>query len=466
MGERMIVWSICSGIDAAATAWHPLGWQTVLQCEIEAFPREVLKHRYGASETGGNGPRLYGDFNDLTVDQIAADGIPWPDIIVAGTPCQAFSVAGARRSLDDDRGNLTLKFVEFCDHVRNRSGRDPIIIWENVPGVLNTKDNAFGCFLGGLAGEDCALEPPGKKWTRAGCVSGPERSIAWRQIDAQFFGLAQRRRRVFVVASSGTIDPAQILFEFEGGRRDTAPRRETGQDVTGTLTARTKGGGGLGTDLDLAGGVQVAYGGNRTSGPRDVASSLTAHGSGTGRLDFETDTFIAQSVTGDIAPTVTAANNGKQSSEDGTGRTPAVVAFRTTGNDGAYPTGDQVGSLTTGTDRNAQLVAYPLLEVGKRTGKSTDDKRAGLGVGAATDPMYTLQAGAQHGVGTAIGVRRLTPRECERLMGFPDDFTQIPYRNKAADNCPDGPRYKALGNSKAVTVVRWIGERIAKAVAP
>ena len=218
--------SVCSGIEAASVAWHPIGWEAAWLSEIEPFPSAVLKHHYP------DVPNL-GDMTALP-DRIASGEVEAPDLFCGGTPCQAFSVAGLRKSLDDSRGNLSLVFCEIAnaiDAVRTTGELPPaIIFWENVPGVLSTKDNAFGCFLAGLAGEDGAVEPPGGKWTNAGCVFGPQRTVAWRVLDAQHLGVAQRRRRVFVVASAREgFDPAAVLFEFQGVRRDSAPSREAGQ---------------------------------------------------------------------------------------------------------------------------------------------------------------------------------------------------------------------------------------------
>lgn len=232
-------------------AWAPLGWKAAWLAEIEKFPAAVLAHHYPEV------PNL-GDMTALPA-RIAAGEVEAPDIFCGGTPCQAFSVAGLRKSLDDARGNLSLVFCEIAnaiDTARAVRGHAPaIIFWENVPGVLSTKDNAFGCFLAGLAGENDPLEPPGGKWTNAGCVSGPQRTVAWRVLDAQYFGVAQRRRRVFVVASARKgFDPAQVLFEWDGLRRDTAPSREARQTAP-TIPARSTAGGGLGTDFDCDGGT-------------------------------------------------------------------------------------------------------------------------------------------------------------------------------------------------------------------
>ncbi|MGI4260766.1 DNA cytosine methyltransferase [Klebsiella pneumoniae] len=210
--------SVCSGIEAASVALEPLGLVPVWFSEIEPFPCAVLSHRW---------PHVanLGDMTKIAA-RIASGEVVGPDILVGGTPCQAFSVAGMRQGLSDDRGALTIKFVEIADEIDKQrgGGNECVVWWENVPGVLSSKDNAFGCFLGALAGEECELQPPGRKWENAGCVYGPKRAIAWRILDAQYFGVAQRRRRVFVVASAREgFDPAAVLFEREGVRRDTAP---------------------------------------------------------------------------------------------------------------------------------------------------------------------------------------------------------------------------------------------------
>ena len=232
--------SVCSGIEAATAAWHPLGMEPVWFAEIEPFPSAVLAHHYPDVPN-------HGDMTKLAA-LVLAGKIPAPDVLVGGTPCQAFSVAGMREGLTDPRGALTIKYVELADAVDYvRAGqRKPasVIVWENVPGVLSDKGNAFGCFLGALAGADCELQPPGKKWQDAGCVYGPKRTIAWRVLDAQYFGLAQRRRRVFVVASARDgFDPTEVLFERDGVRRDSPPGWPAKLALHPTLTAQ--GGGSL-----------------------------------------------------------------------------------------------------------------------------------------------------------------------------------------------------------------------------
>lgn len=234
---RLKYGSVCSGIEAASVAWEPLGLVPAWFSEIEKFTSAVLAYHWP------DVPNL-GDMTKIA-EAVRAREIEAPDIGVGGTPCQAFSVAGARAGLSDPRGQLTISYVELADAIdetRTEDGKKPaIFVWENVPGVLSSKDNAFGAFLGLLSGEDCDLVSPGKKWTNAGVVHGPKRTIAWRIIDAQYLGVAQRRRRVFVVASARTdIDPAKILFEREGVRRDTPPSRETGACLTSTIGASTK----------------------------------------------------------------------------------------------------------------------------------------------------------------------------------------------------------------------------------
>lgn len=397
--------SVCSGIEAASVAWQPLGWVPIAFAEIEAFPSAVLSHHYPAV------PNL-GDMRSLAT-RILCGEIEAPDILVGGTPCQAFSVAGNRESLSDDRGNLTLRFVELAaaiDAVRSRSGKpNCIVIWENVPGVLSTRDNAFGCFLAGLAGENEPLQPAGSRWSNAGAVLGPKRSVAWRTLDAQYFGLAQRRRRVFVVASARTgFDPCQVLFEWQGLRRDSAPCRSSQEDAAGTL----------------AGGARRR---GDTSGPIDVATARSASASASGRLDFESETFVvAGTLRGHPRP---GSNSIGATVIHGT-QDPCIGKV-------AFAMGRNTGR------ENVVCVTGDITHALKAEGADASEDGSGRG-----NPI--------------TAVRRLTPRECERLQGFPDDYTLIPWRGGEA---PDGPRYKALGNSMAVPVMRWIGERIARAIA-
>lgn len=244
-----------SGIGAPEMGLPEADW--IWHAEIEPFPSAVMAARH--PESVNLGDVLAADF----IDRAKAMG-PL-DIMAGGPPCQAFSVAGLRGSMNDPRGNLTLRWVQILHAIQPRNA-----ITENVPGWLNTPDNAFGCFLAGLVGADDALRSPldGGSWPSVGMVAGPRARAAWRILDAQYFGVAQRRRRVFVVADFGNgADPAEILFERKGVFGNHPPRRETGQRTAPTLAARTKGGGGLGTDFDCDGGLICA----------DIAPTLNAH---------------------------------------------------------------------------------------------------------------------------------------------------------------------------------------------
>jgi DNA (cytosine-5)-methyltransferase 1 len=274
--------SVCSGIEAASVAWHPLGWSAAWLAEIERFPSQVLAHHYPTV------PNL-GDMRTIS-RRVLTGEVEAPDVLVGGTPCQAFSIAGLREGLSDERGQLTISYVRLfdaIDYIRCRAGKRPAIAcWENVPGVLSSKDNAFGCFLGALAGEDVELVPPGKKWANAGCVYGPKRTVAWRVLDAQYFGVAQRRRRVFVVASARKdCDPAKILFEFDGVRRDSAPSREAESPVA-ALTAN-----GVGT---CGADDNQAQAGHLIASTGDVAHCLNA--GGMGRIDYESETMVVHPI--------------------------------------------------------------------------------------------------------------------------------------------------------------------------
>ncbi|EIE9852261.1 Dam family site-specific DNA-(adenine-N6)-methyltransferase, partial [Salmonella enterica] len=380
------------------------------------------------------------------------------------------------------RGQLSLSYVELANAIddkrRERGEEEAIIVWENVPGVLSSKDNAFGCFIGALAGESCELQPAGGKWSNAGCVYGPSRIVAWRVLDAQFFGVAQRRRRVFVVASARKeFDPAEVLFEFDSLRRDTPPRREPQTAVTTDTGSGIEGGshwdnpanphptlnqanniGGIGAsnqevfsqrgaglvsgaysdisrtllakendstaeDLDT---YILAYGGGNTGGNIDVATACTAHGV---RMDFDTETFAVHGTQDPDTNHELAHTLGRNHGQENVIITePYTIAIR----------GREEGStVEVHNDGTANALLTP------------NGGRAGMGVGA---------------VGWGMQVRRLTPVECERLQGFPDNHTLISWRGKDAADCPDGQRYKAIGNSMAVPVMRWIGERIAEAL--
>ena len=484
--------SVCSGIEAATLAWHPLGMRAAWFAEIEPFPSAVLAHHYPDVPN-------HGDMTKLAA-LVLTGKIPAPDVLVGGTPFQAFSVAGMREGLTDPRGALTIKYVELADAVDYvRAGqRKPasVIVWENVPGVLSDKGNAFGCFLGALAGEDCELQPPGKKWQDAGCVYGPKRTIAGRVLDAQYFGLAQRRRRVFVVASAQDgFDPTEVFFEREGVRRDSAPRRGEKADSPAGALRSTDGG----SDVDhaIAGHLQsVAFGGGANCDQTEVATALSAHPGGT-RMDAETETFVV------TAPLTTNQYGGHESRESllvvhgtqdpGVSDSTAFALGRNNGQENAVLAfsckdhGADAGEIAptlramnhSGSHANAGgqvavCITGDITHTLKAEGFDGSEDGTGRGqpIVACREVAQTLTCnyGKQvDNTDSALGpnvvshtssVRRLTPVECERLQGMADNYTLIPWRGKPASECPDGPRYKAIGNSKAVTVVRWIGGRL------
>ncbi|CDH07533.1 Cytosine-specific methyltransferase [Xenorhabdus bovienii str. oregonense] len=401
--------SVCSGIEAASAAWEPLGMSPVWFSEIEKFPSAVLRYHWLHV-------RNLGDMTKLP-EMIEVNQADAPDILVGGTPCQAFSIAGLRNGLGDERGKLTLSFVELAnviDSVRAAKGKQPsIIVWENVPGVLSSKDNAFGCFLAGLAGEDEPLQPSGQKWTNAGYVSGPQRTVAWRVLDAQYFGVAQRRRRVFVVASARNgFCPATVLFEPDGVRRHSEPRRTAGKAAADNAGSRTV----IGSHWD---------------------SGLNPHptlnqGHNTGGIGMSNQEIFSQRGSGLVS-------------------TYRLLSF------GEYRTDDISSTLRSRDDKSAtDLVAIAL--AGNTINRAPQN--GGNGIGYHPEISYTLTTTDVHGVNYGYAVRRLTPVECERLQGFPDNHTQIPWNGKASTDCPDGHRYRAIGNSMAVPVMRWLGERI------
>jgi len=458
--------SLCSGIEAATVAWEPLGWEPAAFAEFDQFPSAVLAHHYPDVPNLGDITKIDGkEYKDT-------------DIVVGGTPCQSFSVAGLREGLDDERGNLAF---EFCRLVREIQ---PLwFVWENVPGVLSSNEGRdFGSILGAMGELGYG--------------------VCWRVLDAQFFRVAQRRRRLFVVGHIGDWRPAAaVLFEPESLRGDPTASREKGKGIAdsaqggardqgstvGALCARDYKG--VGSQFVDEGKVfpevaqtvtarehkGVTCGGFGITGNpvvqvcADVSPSLTSSGppfSRTGNSRVEADAMV-------VTPIQDQATRHQGSSGKGKGN-----------GLGIGKEGDPAPTLT-GADRHA--VAYRK----SRRAQSVDDNETWVDDGkantlnafdggdvrathavvqaptitASNDPSrspqsseVTQQVAAVHEA--SLTVRRLTPIECERLQGFPDDYTKIPYRGKPAEKCPDGPRYKACGNSMAVPVMRWIGERI------
>ncbi len=424
--------SVCSGIEAATVAWHGLGWTPVGFSEIEPFPSAVLAHHYPSVP----------NFGDMTKHE------QWPlqpgsiDLLVGGTPCQSFSVAGLRKGLHDPRGGLMLTYLEIARRLRPRW-----VVWENVPGVLSSNGGRdFGSFLGamGLLGYGVAYRVLDAQWCR---THGHPRAVP------------QRRRRVFVVGcllercAGDWTRAAQVLFERESVQRDSSPRRTPGQGVAPNVE------GGVGADIITShrvapclettsndysradGFTMVAQ---PTVWPADCAGTLAQSASGTGSPGYSNQEIFSQNAANLIPQPVpfTKSKRAQSVTDDETwvdGQVNPTLSL--------FDQGD--------TRATTVAVAHAFYSTGETHGVNQHPEvsptvKVGSGLGIPSPPA----------VAQAMTVRRLTPRECERLQGFPDDYTLIPWRKKQAEDCPDGPRYKALGNSMATNVVTWIGERI------
>jgi DNA (cytosine-5)-methyltransferase 1 len=520
--------SVCSGIEAASKAWEPIGWEPVAFSEIEPFPAAVLKHHW---------PKVQ-NLGDMTKYE------QWPiqsgtiDLLVGGTPCQSFSVAGLRQGLKDPRGNLMLTYLGIAERFKPRW-----LVWENVPGVLSSNGGKdFGSFLG-------ALGELGYEW-------------AYRVLDAQWFGVAQRRRRVFVIAHLGKGNfAAKVLFESESVRRDTPPRREARQGVATDVEAgagvsptitQCKGSRGGCSDEALMEikAVHEALNQSHWNNPSAPSDTLLARDyKGIGNQDLTSGRLLVPAIPihdqatrhsgkhgdkqdgkgnglgvgkpGDPCPTLTKgdkhaiafsfdslSSNSMKSKNPISGCNQVDLARSLDTSRGLDPTCNQGGmavlyenhpndSRVTGPHDVApscvsrygtgggnvplvqEAVAFPATMSGTQCAKTKNLSPAICSVNqtaVAVDaynhalqekavPIRSTASDICHTGGVInpadrMAVRRLTPRECERLQGFPDDHTLIPWRNKPADQCPDGPRYKALGNSMAVPCMAWIGERI------
>lgn len=442
--------SVCSGIEAATCAWHPLGWEPQFFSEIDKAASSVLARKYPHVPNHG----------DMTKFQ------EWPDhaidLLVGGTPCQSFSVAGLRKGLADPRGNLALTYLAIADRYR-----PTWLVWENVPGVLSSwsddpdhppeddgdggqivhQRNDFDCFLSGLAELGYGF--------------------AWRILDAEFvrveshpWAVPQRRRRVFVVGHLGYWRrAAAVLFERESLSGHPPPRREAGKAAP-TIPSRSSACGGLGTDFDCDGGLIAAPLVSPALKARD-AKGPSSDGDGDGAP------LIAQAMQSSVAHAL--RGEGHDASEDGTGRgTPIVpIAF-------PWQQGGTINLSSTLVKNQTMAVAFQP-RIG-RNGRGYEEEvfpaLNGADAGATSDmrPCVavhdTLSVGASQTTGfmTEVAahqrshgwaVRRLTPLECARLMGFPDDYFHVPGKQFA-----DGPIYRLLGNSMAVNCMRWLGERI------
>lgn len=419
--------SVCSGVGTDHIAWEGLGWECVGFAEIEPFASAVLAHHYP-------GVPNYGDFTTIPAD------VGPIDLLVGGTPCQSFSVAGQRLGLDDPRGNLTLEFARLARRLRARW-----IVWENVPGVLSSDGGRdFVAIL--TAFRECGY------------------SVCYRVLDAQHYGVPQRRRRVFLVGYLGDDwrPSAEVLLEQAGVPGNTPAGRTPGKEIAGTLGVGS-GSRGWNSDLDRTTFIPVEVDGERVNG---AVSSKWSKGSG--------------GPAGDEAYNLVAGTTVLR-----TASLPLAVRTAQTGANGIGVAEDVAHTLD---GAQGQAIAFTAKDYGADAGPLSPTLRSGThdsshangGVMPAVAftaseqsnsfawerPHYpTLTAGAptdssniQHGVRIGTVVRRLTPRECERLQGLPDDWTLVPYRGKPA---ADAPRYKAIGNGMAMPVLRWIGRRIA-----
>ena len=359
--------SVCSGIEAATVAWHDMGWNPVGFSEIEKFPSQLLAHHY---------PNVtnYGDmtkFKEWNINEPV-------NLLVGGTPCQSFSVAGLRKGLDDPRGNLMLTYLAMADHFKPKW-----LLWENVPGVLSSnRGSDFAALLQGLA--------------QLGY------GFAYRVLDAQHFGVPQRRRRVFVVGCLGDWrSAAKVLFESESLCRDITPSRSERKEIANCLRASPS----SYSSYNPARGE-----GNAVTWPAPIASTLNASFGSKQGLENQHINSGAPLFVSDVAPTISSSG----------------PPYSRTGN--SYVESEAL--VTYGISYN------PSIGHCLRSGASKADK-----------PDSTTY------ISSNMRVRRITPMECERLQGFPDNYTNTPTSS-------DATRYKALGNSMAVPVMKWIGQRI------
>lgn len=458
--------SLFSGMEAAHLAWAPLGWTCVGVSEIEPAACALLRHRL---------PRVpnLGSVTDINEEQIDALGAF--DVLIGGSPCQDLSVAGRRAGLAGARSSLFHHQMRIFNAARHFCGTR-WLVWENVPGAFSSNQGRdFAVVVGSMAGSD--LPVPQGGWGSEGIALGDNGLVEWSVLDAQWFGVAQRRRRVFAVLDTGNWSGRPpVLLEPDGLRGDSAPSRDQGESVTGTLSARTQGGGGFGTDFECQGGLVA---GTLSANPKAAGSAT--------QQDAHAGLLIPA-----VAHTLRA--EGFDASEDGTGRgTPLVpVAFDTTqvtskANVSNPNPGDPCHPLCAGA--HAPAIAFgckdsdPARSVSEQvtpTLRAMGHQSSHANAGGQVAVAYTtkLHNTASNNAGklfkerttcldanspapallTPNQVRRLTPRECERLQGAPDDWTLVP--NAQGKPMADGPRYRMLGNSFAIPVIHWIGKQI------
>jgi DNA (cytosine-5)-methyltransferase 1 len=404
-----------------------MGWEPVAFSEIEKFPSQVLKHHYPSVPNVGDMTK----FEEWNIESV--------ELLVGGTPCQSFSVAGLRKGLDDPRGNLMLTYGAIAKRFKPKW-----LVWENVPGVLSSNGGRdFGTFLGMLAELGYGF--------------------AYRVLDAQYFGVAQRRRRVFVVGCLGNWrNAAAVLFERDSLCGNPAPSREKGKGITAYAESSLaqyrpdK----IGGTLKASGGVLAGGSETFVTWPAKICSTLNANfGSKLGLENQHINEGAPMFVPYDLKQ-VTSKENHQLSrkvgdpchtlaKENACGSAVVAIQGNLIGRDSGGPQGvgaSDDGVMYTLTKADVHGVAQP---IGFEANMSLQQPSSG-----GVYQTLTRRTHASVMEPATMAVRRLTPVECERLQGFPDNYTNI------RENCPDGPRYKALGNSMAVPVMRWIGERI------
>ena len=424
--------SVCSGIEAATMAWHSLGWKPQWFSEIEPFPSAVLQHHYPNTPNLGDMTLIHSNpiFNETTID-----------VLVGGTPCQSFSVAGLRKGMEDSRGNLALEFCRIADKAKPQW-----IVWENVPGVLSSNGGKdFGSLLGALGELGYGF--------------------AYRVLDAQHFGVAQRRRRVFLVGYLGDWRPAAaVLFESESLCRDIAESRSTRQKVTREIKGSVVNNSESGEWWD---GGQTAA--SLTTRCHDQYMPDKGHFSAV--IQNEEKTALCFKVRGGVSENsgIQGGVPGKSAGKGYLGSEEKSFTIATSPDQWLFeetkwlPPND---SETIGTLQARDYKGFCNQDMADGRGLVVSEKSVAVdmyNMSINEKTSQTLSSSASdinHTGGTITNarVRRLTPVECERLQGFPDNFSNIPYRKK--EESPDGPRYKALGNSMAVPVMAWIGRRI------
>lgn len=451
--------SLFSGVEAATLAWEGLGFEPVAFCEFDAFPSAVLAYHWPAV------PNL-GDVTKITEKQIKALGKI--DIVVFGSPCQDLSVAGMRKGFDGERSGLFRDAIKIIGWARKHCGLR-FALWENVPGAFTSNKGADFCeVLSSLSG---SKQPQPEKWGGSGVCFGKAGLVEWATLDAQFFGVPQRRRRVFALADFGDWTRRQPLFPQPDSLRWNFETSREAEEGTASKTGRRLAIGSHWDDSRNAhptlnqshntGGIAMSNqelfsqrgGGLVETFPQGMANHLipfdmTAFGQyGDGK---SASTCKARDYK-DATDLVVCPINDKDTRHNG-------VSGKGSGNGlGICENGDSCPTLTTG-GRHAIYAFQPRIARNGR-GDMHDKVNALTASAGETGKGDASPCVAGYGL-----VRRLTPVECERLQGMPDNHTRIPWKGRPAEECPDGPRYKAIGNSMAVPVMRWIGEQIAKAV--